>query len=74
MKERAKRIKTGLMIIVFVILGTIEYVQLMTSFDLPQVILFMPIIGALAVIFLKKLSFAVPILTAIFSIILPIFP
>lgn len=67
MKERWKKIRTGLIIIVLVVIGGLEYVQLMHSFDLPQVMLVMPVVGAVSVIALRKLSFAVPVCTIFFA-------
>ena len=66
-KERWKKIQTSILIIVFVILGVLEYIQLMHSFDLPQVILVMPVVGALSVITLRKFSLAVPVCTILLS-------
>lgn len=67
MKERWKTIRTGVWIIVLTILGVLEYVQLMRSFDLPQVLLVVPVIGAIAMIVLKKRSFLVPACTVLLS-------
>ncbi len=69
MRERWKKIRTGVLIVVFVILGVLEYVQLMYSFDIPQVVLTLPIVGAVSVIVLRKLSLAVPVCTALLSCI-----
>lgn len=69
MKERWIKIQTGLVIMVFVALGVVEYIQLMNAFDLPQVMLVMPVLGALAVILLKKYSFIVPVGVALLSCI-----
>ncbi len=63
MRERWKRIRTGLLMLVFVIAGVLEYIQLMSSFDIPQVILVMPVVGALAYITLRKYSFLVLVCT-----------
>lgn len=59
MEERGKRIRTGIFLIILTVAGFFEYVQLVQEFDLPQVMLGMPIVGALAVIFLKKKAVAV---------------
>lgn len=67
MKERWKKIRTGLFIILFTVIGLLEYAQLMKSFDLPQVVLVMPLVGALTMITLRKWSFLVPVLTIAFS-------
>lgn len=73
MKERLKKygkvIRMGLMIIALSIIGMIEYIQLMQLFDLPQVMLVIPLIGALAMIFLGKWSFVVPGCTIFLSCI-----
>ena len=69
MKERWKTIRTGLLIIAFTIVGVLEYVQLMQSFDLPQMIFVVPLVGAVSMIVLKKLSFLVPVCTVLLSCI-----
>lgn len=69
MKERWIKIRTALCVIFFTVIGLLEYVQLMESFDLPQIILLMPVVGALTMITLKKWSFLVPVLTIVFSCI-----
>lgn len=72
MKERWNHIRTGVWITVFVILGVLEYVQLMVFFDLPQMLLAMPLIGACSFILLRKTSFAVPLGTAVLSCVFQI--
>lgn len=69
MKERFKKISKGLMIIVFSLAGMWEYMQLYLYFDLPQVIVLMPVFGCLAAIFLKKISFVVPAVTIVISVV-----
>lgn len=73
MRERLKKhgtmIRTGLIIIVLSVVGLIEYTQLVQSFDLPQMMLVIPLMGALAMIFLGKWSFAVPGCTIFLSCI-----
>ena len=59
MKERWKTIRTAVWMIVYVILGVWLYVQLMKYFDLPQVMLIAPVLGAAAMLMLKKKSFFV---------------
>ena len=59
----------GLIIIVLSIVGLIEYIQLVHSFDLPQMIFVIPLVGALAMIFLGKWSFVVPGCTIFLSCI-----
>lgn len=69
MKERWKTIRTGLLIIAFTIVGVLEYMQLMQSFDLPQMLFVIPLVGAVSMIVLKKLSFLVPVCTILLSCI-----
>ena len=69
MKERWKTICTGLLIIAFTIVGVLEYMQLMQSFDLPQMLFVIPLVGAVSMIVLKKLSFLVPVCTILLSCI-----
>lgn len=69
MKERFKKIMTGLFIIIFSLVGLWEYIQLYMFFDLPQAVIVLPIVGALAVVCLKKLSFLVPVVTIVISIV-----
>ncbi len=72
MKERWNRIRTSVWITAFVIMGVLEYVQLMVFFDLPQMLLVMPLIGAFSFILLKKASFAVPFGPAVLSCVFQI--
>ena len=67
MKERMKKIRTGLILIALTVVGLLEYVQLVQAFDLPQMMLVIPIVGALAMIFLGKIGFAVPICTVLLA-------
>lgn len=67
MKERMKILRTGLILIAVTVVGLLEYVQLVQAFDLPQMMLVIPIVGALAMIFLGKLGFAVPICTVLLA-------
>lgn len=67
MKEKWIKIRTVVLIIALVVVGVLEYIQLMDSFDLPQVMLVMPIVGAVSFITLKKYSFAVPVCTILFA-------
>ena len=67
MKERMKIIRTGLILIALTVVGLLEYVQLVQAFDLPQMMLVIPIVGALAMIFLGKIGFAVPICTVLLA-------
>lgn len=73
MRERWNRIRTGVWITVFSAMGALEYIQLMYSFDLPQVILLMPFIGALSYIVLQKPGFFVLIGTTLLSCLFQIF-
>lgn len=67
MKERWKRIRTGLLIILFSVIGLLSYIQLMQSFDLPLVLLIVPVTCAIAMIVLKRWSFLVPVCTILLS-------
>lgn len=69
MKERWRTIRTGLIMIALSVIGLLEYVQLVQAFDLPQMLLVIPLVGALAMIFLKKMSFVVPICTILLACI-----
>ncbi len=69
MKERFKKIITGLLLTAFSIAGLWEYMQLYLYFDLPQAVVILPFVGAAAAIVLKKLSLIVPALTAVISIV-----
>lgn len=69
MKERWKTIRTGLVMIALSVIGLLEYVQLVQAFDLPQMMFVIPITGALAVIWLKKMSFVVPACTILLACI-----
>lgn len=59
MRERLKIILTGLGIIIFAVTGLWEYIQMFLYFDIPQVIVVMPVAGMLAAISLRKYCFAV---------------
>lgn len=67
MRERWKKIRSGLLIIVFSVIGLLEYIQLMQSFDLPQMLLVIPGLSAVAMIVLKKWSLLVPVCTIFLS-------
>lgn len=67
MRERWRTIRNALFIILFSFIGLIEYVQLMQSFDLPQIVLIIPLVNALAMILLKKKSLFVPVCTIFLS-------
>lgn len=59
MKERLKIILTGLGIIIFAVIGLWEYMQMFLYFDIPQIIVVMPVVGMLAAILLRKYCFVV---------------
>lgn len=63
LKRRGKLMRMGLITIGFAVVGLIEYVQLVQAFDLPQMMLVIPLVGALTMILLKKYSFLVPVCT-----------
>ncbi len=67
LRQRRKLIGTGLVIIVLTIAGLIEYAQLVQAFDIPQMLLVIPLVGALAMILLGKLSFSVPVCTVLLA-------
>ena len=67
MKERMKKIRTGLILIALTVVGLLEYVQLVQAFDLPQMMFVIPVVGALAMIFLGKIGFAVPVCTILLA-------
>lgn len=60
MKEHSKIIWAGLGIIIFTVAGLWGYIQLYTNYDLPQVMVVMPLTGCLAAVLLRKYSFIVP--------------
>ena len=69
MKERMKIIKIGLGIIIFAVVGLWEYMQLYLYFDIPQIVVIMPIVGMLAALLLRRWCFVVPLATAAVSIV-----
>lgn len=69
MKERFKKISFGLLIILYSLIGMWEYMQLYLYFDLPQAVVILPVVGFVAVLTLKKLGFAVPVVTLVISIV-----
>lgn len=69
MKERFRKIISGLLIIVFSLAGMWEYMQLFMYYDIPQAVVVVPVVGMLAAIVLKKVSFVVPVVTAVISIV-----
>lgn len=69
MKERSEIIWAGLGIIIFTVAGMWEYIQLYANYDLPQVMVVMPLIGCLAAVLLRKYSFIVPGTVVIMSVI-----
>ena len=69
MKERLKIILTGLGIIILAIIGLWEYMQMFLYFDLPQVIVIMPVVGAVSAILFRKYCFLVVLATTAVSIV-----
>lgn len=69
MKERSEIIRTALGIIIFTVAGVWEYIQLYANYDLPQVMVLMPLIGCLTAIFLRKYGFIVPAAVVVMSVI-----
>lgn len=68
-KERSEIIRAGLGIIIFTVAGVWEYIQLHANYDLPQVMVVVPIIGCLAAVWLRKYSFIVLGAVAVMSVI-----
>ena len=62
-EQRWKRLRTGLLIIAFSAIGMLEYVQLVQAFDLPQMMLVVPVVSVIAMLLLGKYSFFVPVCT-----------
>ena len=58
-EQRWKRLRTGLLIIAFSAIGMLEYVQLVQAFDLPQMMLVVPVVSVIAMLLLGKYSFFV---------------
>ncbi len=69
MKERFKKIMTGLGIVIFSVVGLWEYMQMYLYYDLPQIVVIMPICGCVAAVCLRKLSFVVPVTTILVCIV-----
>lgn len=69
MKERLKKILTGLGIIALSVAGLWEYIQLFMYYDVPQPVIIMPLIGMLTAVFIRKIWFVVPICTALICIV-----
>lgn len=67
LKKRGKLMGMGLITVAFAIVGLVEYTQLVQAFDLPQMILLMPLVGALAMIILRKYCFFVPACTILLA-------
>ena len=53
-EQRWKRLRTGLLIIAFSAIGMLEYVQLVQAFDLPQMMLVVPVVSVIATIVLAS--------------------
>ena len=68
-EQRWKRLRTGLLIIAFSAIGMLEYVQLVQAFDLPQMMLVVPVVSVIAMLLLGKYSFFVPVCTIVLAII-----
>lgn len=66
-KKHGKLMGMGLVTIAFAIAGLVEYTQLVQAFDLPQVMLITPLLGAFAMIILRKYSFFVPACTILLA-------
>ena len=55
-EQRWKRLRTGLLIIALSVIGMLEYVQLVQAFDLPQMLLVVPVVSVIAMLLLGKYS------------------
>ena len=66
-EQRLKRLRTGLLIIAFSAIGMLEYVQLVQAFDLPQMMLVVPVVSVIAMLLLGKYSFFVPVCTIVLA-------
>ena len=66
-EQRWKRLRTGLLIIAFSAIGMLEYVQLVQAFDLPQMMLVVPVVSVIAMLLLGKYSFFVPVCTIVLA-------
>ena len=60
LKERLKKILTGLFITLLSLVGLWEYMQLYLYFDIPQAVVILPAAGAISAILLKRLGWLVP--------------
>lgn len=69
MKERFKKIMNVLALVIFSIAALWEYMQFYMYYDLPQIVVVLPIIGLLAAVALKKWSFILLGTTALTSIV-----
>lgn len=69
MKERFKKIMNVLALVIFSIVALWEYMQFYMYYDLPQIVVVLPIIGLLAAVALKKWSFILLGTTALTSIV-----
>ena len=56
-EQRWKRLRTGLLIIAFSAIGMLEYVQLVQAFDLPQMMLVVPVVSVIAMLLLENTVF-----------------
>ena len=72
MKERFKKIMNVLLLVIFSITALWEYMQFYMYYDLPQIVVVLPIIGLLAAVALKKWSFILLGTTALTSIVFQI--
>ena len=72
MKERFKKIMNVLFLVIFSIAALWEYMQFYMYYDLPQIVVVLPIIGLLAAVALKKWSFILLGTTALTSIVFQI--
>ncbi len=69
MKERFRKIMKGLTILLCSVAGMWEYMQVFMYYDLPQAIIVLPVIGAIATIVLGKWGFLVLATTSALGIV-----
>ena len=68
-KERLRIILRAMGIILFSIVGLWEYMQMQLGYDVPQVVVVMPVAGMLAAVCLQRFSFLVPVCTIVISVV-----
>ncbi|MGN1205669.1 MAG: hypothetical protein ACI4SQ_01635 [Eubacterium sp.] len=72
MKERFKKIMNVLCLVIFSVAALWEYMQFFMYYDLPQIVVILPIIGLLAGMILRKWSFLLLGTTTLMAIVFQI--